>query len=342
MAIRVGVVGFGYAGRMLHAPLIRASGLDLSAIVTSRPGELGPDYSDVPVFASLTDMLRHGSTELVVIATPNHLHAPQAAVALEAGRNVLIDKPPALNSSEIRSLIDLAHRSGKKIGVFFNRRLDSDFLTIRRLFEARSLGRVNAFHMRWDRFRPKLTGRWRDSMESGGGLLLDLGSHMVDQAIQLFGFPHWVQAFVTAQREGATTDDAFEIQMGRDRLVMTLGVSSLAAAATDRYVIHGSEGSFVKPAIDIQEQQLREDLNPQDPEFGCEPPDHWGRLTLAETNRPEPLKSERGCWLEHYNQMRRSIEFDEAVPVSLAETLDVMRVIEAARQSSLTGKRVEF
>jgi predicted dehydrogenase len=340
VTIRVGIVGFGYSGRVLHAPLILASGLRISAIVSRQRKELGVQMPDVAVYGSLPEMLESGTTDLVVIATPNSLHVEQATAALRAGCHVLIDKPAALHSSELEPLIDLAAVSGRQAAVFQNRRWDGDFLTIKRLLQNNTLGSINAFHMRWDRFRPDVAARWRERIDGGGGVLLDLGPHMVDQVLQLFGRPDWLQASIGAQRQRAVTDDSFEILMGKGPLLITLGVSSLAAAATCRYVVHGSRGSFVKSGLDVQERQLRDGVNPQAVSFGHEPQAQWGQWTMGSSDTTAAVETERGCWVQLYRLLTRSIESLGPVPVSLEEARDVMQVLEAARLSSTTGRRV--
>jgi scyllo-inositol 2-dehydrogenase (NADP+) len=341
MSVRVGIVGFGFAGRILHAPLIRASGMQISAIVTSRPTEVGNDFRDVAVFNSIAAMLDSGTADLAVIATPNHLHVEQASAALAAGCHVVIDKPPAVHSSQLEPLIEIAVHRNAKVAVFHNRRWDSDFLTLKRLSRTQTLGEINAFHMRWDRFRPKVVARWREQ-RGGGGVLLDLGSHMIDQVLQLFGRPDWVQASVFAQRQGAVVDDGVEILMAKGELVVTLGISSLAAAPTNRYIVHGSRGSFVKSGLDVQEQQLRDGLDPRDVEFGREPLDQMGTLIPASGGFAKTEEGATGCWIEFYHLMRRSIEHRSPVPVSLEEARDVMLILEAALASSNAGRRVHL
>jgi scyllo-inositol 2-dehydrogenase (NADP+) len=221
MTLRAGLIGFGVAGRYFHAPLLRATGVRVAAVVSSRVDAVREFLPDASVLESADALLARDDLELVVIASPNQLHAPQATAALLSGKHVVVDKPLCLTSKEALRLAQLADAENQRLAVFHNRRWDSDFLTLRKLIASGALGDVHSFHARWDRFRPQVLDRWRDRDEPGAGVLFDLGSHLIDQAVTLFGRPAWVQAEVTAQREGAKTDDAFELLMGRGALLIS-------------------------------------------------------------------------------------------------------------------------
>src|SRR5690349_3508410 len=202
MTIRAGLIGFGLAGRYFHAPLMRAAGIDIKAVVSSRAAEVREYLRDVAVLASADELIQRGDIDLVVVASPNQYHVEQASAALNAGKHVVVDKPFCPTSNEATDLAQLAEHCGRKLAVFQNRRWDADFLTLRKLIDDGRLGEVNAFHMRWDRFRPQVTDRWRDRDEIASGVIYDLGSHMVDQVRVLFGEPEWLYANVFTQRVG--------------------------------------------------------------------------------------------------------------------------------------------
>jgi scyllo-inositol 2-dehydrogenase (NADP+) len=350
MTVSVGMVGFGFSGATIHAPLIRAAGMRVEAVVTTRPSQARAICPDARIFGGLTEMLENHGLDLVLIATPNHLHVTQATASLLAGCHVVIDKPAALDTLQVDELISIAKACDRKISVFHNRRWDSDFLTLERLLRADRLGEISAFETRWDRFRPRVAERWRENRDSGGGILLDLGTHLVDQALRLFGRPHWVQASVVAQRPHATVDDAFEILMMKGPLLIKLGVSSLAPLPAPRYRVHGSRGTFLKAGLDIQEQQLRDGRDPLAADFGCEPEAQWGTITaanggaatMANLAATESVTPARGCWLEYYRLMRASIESGGPVPVSLEEARETIAVLDAARRSSAAGRRIDL
>ncbi|MDB6086365.1 MAG: Nucleoside-diphosphate-sugar epimerase [Gammaproteobacteria bacterium] len=342
MTVTVGIVGLGFSGRTIHAPLIRAAGMRIEAVVTGHPELARMICPDARVFGDVTAMLEGSAIDLAVIATPNHLHVEQATACLRSGRHVVIDKPAAVDSRALDELIEAAATYDRKVAVFHNRRWDSDFLTAARLLQARTLGEISAFESRWDRFRPNVPARWRESRDSGGGILLDLGSHLLDQALRLFGRPRWVQAVLMAQRSGATVDDAFEILMVKDSTLIKLGASSLAAAAAPRFRVNGTQGTFLKCGLDVQEQQLRDGVDPLAIGFGDEPPVQFGTLIAAGGTGSEPVAAERGRWLEFYRLMRASIENGDPVPVSLDEVREVAEILDAARRSSSEGRRVEL
>jgi scyllo-inositol 2-dehydrogenase (NADP+) len=347
LSIAVGLVGFGLSARVLHRPLIEAAGMDILAVVTQQAQAVREALPAAQVLADLSALLALPALDLVVIATPNHLHFPQALAALEAGRHVVLDKPMALTSPECDRLIAAADAQRRCLAVFHNRRWDSDFLTLRGLIERDALGAVVSFEARWDRYRPAVPDRWRERPDYGGGVLYDLGAHLIDQALCLFGLPEWIEADVFAQRTGALTDDAFEIRMARGALRIRLGCSSIAADASQRYRVHGLRASYRKSGLDVQEQQLRAGLLPTDPAFGIEPSEQWGTLIEGSTGSAaaasHAVRAERGDWCAFYRALRGCIEKRQgsaAVPVPASQAREVIRIIELARRSSLEARRM--
>ena len=336
--MRVGLIGFGVAGRYFHAPLLRAAGCEVVAVVTSRSEEARA--ADVTVVGTLEQMLERKEVELVVIATPTNLHVSQTRAALLAGKHVVVDKPISATSQEARELAALATQRGLKLAVFHNRRWDNDFLTLRRLIAENRLGDINAYHARWDRFRPQPSAGWRNQAERSSSMLFDLGSHMIDQALVLFGRPDWIQADVFKQRPAALTEDGFEILMAKGTLRITLGVSYMASDGGWRYRVHGAKASYLKAQLDPQEAQARAGIAPEDPQFGIEPKSDWGKLVTGATGLTEIVPSENGRWISFYEQMRASIVKDTPVPVSANEAADVIELIEAAYASSSEGRRI--
>lgn len=338
--IRVGLIGFGLAGRYFHAPLIRAAGMELRAAVTSRAKEVREVAPGAIVLNSAQALVERDDIDLIVIATPNSMHFEQASAALRAGKHVVVDKPLCVATARASALIELADANQLRLAVFQNRRWDSDFLTVQKLLREDRLGAINAFHARWDRFRPVVADRWRERDEAGAGVLHDLGSHLIDQALFLFGRPEWVQGDVFTQRAGGESNDGFEILMAKGALRITLGASSVTADGGWRYRIHGSRGSFLKSGLDPQEPQLRAGMLPGAPEFGYEPTQQWGKLIVGAEGTKHTIASERGSWTAFYDGVRRSVEGGEPVPVPAQEARETLEVIEAALTSSATGRRV--
>jgi scyllo-inositol 2-dehydrogenase (NADP+) len=342
MAVSVGLVGFGLAGHTLHAPLIAHAGMNITGVVTRQVQKAQEALPSARVVANLNELLQIEALDLVVIATPSGVHPAQAIAALRSGKHVVVDKPLALTTREADQILSVAEESARKLTVFQNRRWDSDFLTLRRVLADGTLGELNSYEARWDRFRPQVVDRWREHPQEGGGVLYDLGPHLVDQALCLFGMPDWLQADVFAQRVGAQVDDGFEIRLGMGPLRMTLGTRSVVPEHSMRYRLHGSGGSLMKAGLDPQEAQLRLGMSPLDPLFGIEPASQCAQLFSAETGATRDVPSERGDWLGFYRRVRMSIEGGDPVPVLVSEVRQVVQVIEAASRSSEEGRRVYF
>jgi scyllo-inositol 2-dehydrogenase (NADP+) len=339
--ISAGMIGFGVAGRFFHAPLLQAADIAIRAVVSRQRDIVETIVPGAIALDTEAELLARDDIDVVVIATPNHLHAQQAAAALQAGKHVVIDKPLVVNWQDADALIDLARSRRRMLTAFHNRRWDADFLTIRRLIDSGRIGELSAFHARWDRFRPAVTDRWREQAVEGNGVLYDLGAHLIDQALCLFGPPDWLQANVFTQRPGAIAADGFEILLAKGAARMTLGVSTLTAQGGPRYRVHGAHGSYVKSGLDVQESQLRTNILPIDASFGIEPQSQWGSFTDGTTGASEVVPSERGRWTDFYAQVRACIETGAPPPVAANEARDVIRVIQAALESSDKGIRVQ-
>ncbi len=340
MTVAVGLVGFGLAGRVFHAPLILASGMEIVGVVSRQREAVSAALPGASLLPDLGALLSQPRLDLVVIATPNDLHEAQALAALAAGKHVVVDKPMALSSAGADRLIQAASASSVTLSAFHNRRWDSDFLTLRRVLDEATLGAVHSFEARWNRYRPKVPDRWRESALHGGGVLFDLGTHLIDQALVLFGMPDWLQADIYTQRAGATVDDAFELRMGKGRMRIVLGVDSLAAVPGPRYRVHGELGSYTSESVDPQEEQSRAGIRPTDEAFGLHAQGVGGHVIDGATGRGSVVAPERGRWTEYYRTVRRAVENADPPPVGAAQARQVLRVIEAARQSSQRGARV--
>ena len=343
-AIGVGLIGYGLGGSAFHAPLVRAEpGLRLHAVVTSRAGQMRRDHPGVEVVASAGELLADPAVELVVVAAPNAVHAELAATALRAGRHVVVDKPFTLSTADADRLIALAEAEGRLLSVFHNRRWDADFLTVRRLLEAGPLGEVSSFVSRYDRFRPAPKGGWKEAAVPGSGILWDLGPHLIDQALVLFGLPETVAADVAVQRPGVEAVDWVHLVLGYGRLRVLLRASMEVRDPGPRFEVHGDRGSFVKWGMDLQEAAMREGARPGDPGWGSEPPERHGTLTceVAGLELRGRLASAPGAYEAFYAAMAAAIRGDGTVPVPAAEARDAVLVIERALASAREGRVVE-
>jgi predicted dehydrogenase len=333
--LKVALVGYGYVGKTFHAPLIAATpGLALHAVVSSDPAKVAADFPDTRVVADLATALADPAIDLVVIATPNALHAPQAIAALNAGKHVVVDKPFALGAAEARTMAETARAAGKLLTVFHNRRWDSDFLTVKRLIADRTLGEVVQFESHFDRFRPVVRDRWRERAGPGAGGWMDLGPHLLDQALVLFGAPLAVTADIGVQRPGAGADDYFHVVLRYPTLRVILHGSLLAAASDLRLAVHGTGGSFVKHGLDPQEAQLKAGMVPGAPGWGRD--SRHGVLTTVENDAQvhADVSPEPADYRAFYAGVREAILHGAPSPVAVEEALRVMELLELARRAS--------
>ncbi len=342
--IGVGLVGYGLAGSSLHGPLITAEPrLQLRAVVTSDPDRVR-DLPGVPVVPTVAALFDDPAVELVVVAVPNAAHHDVARTALEAGRHVVVDKPFTVTTAEADALVALADARGLRLSVFHQRRWDADHLTVRRCVDEGLLGRVTTYLARYDRFRPGSPARWTEEDRPGAGVLYDLGAHLVDQALCLFGTPRTVSADLGTQRGGHAAVDYAHVVLGYGDLRAILHAGSLVRAPGPRFEVHGDRGSFVKDGMDVQIAALLAGGRPGDPGWGEEPPARHGTLTtdlagLASTGR---LASVPGSYQVFYREMAAAVRGEGAVPVPPQQARDVIRVIESATASSRDGRVVPF
>ncbi|MDO0927550.1 Gfo/Idh/MocA family oxidoreductase [Streptomyces sp. TG1A-8] len=344
--LRVGLIGYGLAGSVFHAPLIGATeGLVLDTVVTSDPGrreQARSEFPDVrPVGTPDELFARADELDLVVIASPNRTHVPLATAALRAGLPVVVDKPVAGTAAEARRLAALAEESGLLLSVFQNRRWDNDFLTLRGLLEKGELGDVRRFESRFERWRPQPKGGWRESGDPAeiGGLLYDLGSHVVDQALVLFGPAVQVYAETDVRRPGAETDDDTFIALTHAGGVRShLHVSATTPQLGPRFRVLGSRAGYVKYGLDPQEAALREGHRPGTAAgWGAEPEALWGRLGAGEsplTGGGRPVPTLPGDYPAYYAAVATALTGAGANPVTALEAAAALDVLEAARRSA--------
>lgn len=345
--LRTALVGFGYAGQTFHAPLIAATpGLDLAWIVSSNGDKVRSHWSDVAVTPEISTILADPGIDLVVIATPNDTHADLAQRALLAGKHVVVDKPFTVTLDEARSLAALEQQTGHILSVFHNRRWDADFLTLSSLIQDGTLGRVTQFESHFDRFRPVPRDRWRERAGvPGAGLWYDLGPHIIDQALCLFGRPESLWADIGTQRPGGGATDYFHaILRYADGLRVILHGSMLTADSGRRFAVHGDKGSFVKYGLDSQEDMLKAGVAPGCGGWGQDP--HPGSLTRVDadgtTMNAEIHAGLPGDYRRYYAAIANAIMGQQPNPVTAGQAIHVMEMIEAGVQSALTGHTVKL
>ncbi len=353
--LRVAIIGYGLAGAVFHAPLINSTpSMSVAAIVTGNPERQQRAQRDFPAAAIIysADQLWQDPSryDLVVVATPNRSHVPLGLSALNAGLPVVIDKPVAPSVAEAEQLIAASERTGKLLTVFQNRRWDNDFLTIRQLLDADLdlLGPVTRFESRYERYRETPRhGAWRElpSEEEAGGLLFDLGSHLIDQALLLFGQPTQVYAEVEKRRPGALVDDdTFVALRFASGVHSHLWMSVVARIPGPRMRISGLRGTYEKWGVDPQEDALRTGMRPGDPDWGLEPREKWGRLStdIGGIHIDGPVEMLPGAYEQFYALLRDALITGGPPPVDPTSAVATIRVIEAAQQSAGNGTVVQL
>ncbi len=332
--VGVGLVGYGVGGAFFHAPVIGAvNGLRLSAVVTSRRRQVEQDWPGVAVASGVKELLTDPGVELVVVSTPTITHFDIARAALEAGKHVVVDKPFTTTVKQADELIATATRMGVRLSVYQNRRWDGDFLTVRRCIEDGSVGEVYHYEAHFDRFRPQIKGGWRDTPQPGSGILYDLGAHLIDQAICLFGVPQAVFGDAFAQRPEAQSVDYFHLILEYGRMRAILHAGTLVREPGPHFAVHGDGGSYVKYGLDVQEEALRAGARPGSGDWGIEPLEHYGELVLDRGTRTR-VPTARGCYECYYQAMAEAIRHGGRVPVDPVDSRNGIAVIEAALQSA--------
>lgn len=348
--VNVGLIGFGLAGRVFHAPIINSvEGFKLSKIVTSKTESILTAKELYPLAEIVPDagnVIQDKGIELVIVATPNTSHAELAKKALLAGKHVVIEKPFTVTSEEADELIELSKKQKKILTVHHNRRWDSDFLTVKKIIEGGLLGRVVEYEAHFDRFRNSIKkNAWREEDIPGSGILYDLGSHLIDQALCLFGLPIEITADIRTQRENGKTDDHFEIILHYKAIKVTLKAGMLVREPLPRFVVLGDQGSFVKYGLDVQEKALKSGLIPKDLEnWGEEPEELWGTINteIKGLNFRGKVESEKGDYRKFYENIYRTIGGKEEIQVKPEEARNTIRIIELALESSRQKRTLQF
>lgn len=343
--LRVGVIGYGLAGAVFHAPLIAVTpGLELASVVTSnrdRRAQAEREHPGIAVLDRVEEVWARAH-DLIVVAAPNVAHVPLARAAVAHGLPVVVDKPLAASAAQARELVAEADAAGVMLTVFHNRRWDGDFLTLRRVLEDGLLGRIVRFESRFERWRPDVRrDAWREraAPEEAGGLLFDLGSHLVDQAIVLFGRVRRVYAELERRRPGAAVDDEFFLALEHpDGVRSHLSATMLAAVPQPRLHALGPGGGFSKYGPDVQEDALKRGSRPGDPGWGRDPREKWGRLAVGGEVRE--IETEPGAYERFYDGVVASLRHGDPPPVDPADAIAGLEVLEAARDSAEAGRVV--
>ncbi|HEX2915025.1 MAG TPA: oxidoreductase [Chloroflexia bacterium] len=343
--VTVGVVGYGLSGAVFHAPLITSvDGYRLKTIVSSNPAKVTADYPEVQVAPTVEDLLADPEIELVVIGAPNSAHFPVARQSLLAGKHVVVDKPFTNTTQEAEELIQLAEQNDRLLSVFQNRRWDNDFLTVKACLKSGLLGELYSYESHYDRFRLEVRNRWREIDLPGSGMLFDLGAHLIDQALHLFGTPESIYADLHKQRPGSKVIDYFHLLLDYGRLRVILHSGMVIKSPGPRYQLHGTKGSFIKYGLDSQEDALKAGMRPGDAGWGADKPEFYGELTTEVEGATLTGKMETlpGSYESYYIEVLKAIREGAPLPVRAEEGLNTIKVIEKALQSSQEKREVAF
>lgn len=344
--IRTAIASYGMSGQVFHGPLLKAhEGFCIHAIL-ERTGSISSNKHPGAVLVRSFEVLCEDPLiELIVVNTPDHLHYSMAKSALEAGKHVVVEKPFTLRYSEAEELIGLARKRELLLSVFQNRRWDSDFLTVQKIIQENKLGKISRFEAHFDRYRPEVNhATWKESGVAETGTLYNLGSHLIDQALVLFGKPQAVYADIRAMREGAKTDDSFDLLLRYDDIKVRLTADYMIKEPVVKYEVHGQDGSFVKQGQDPQEDAMKSGKAPGISEWGIEPESYAGILNFRKEGKDYRIRqvSEKGNYLAFYDGIYHTLRAGGKNPVEPEDAALVIQIIEAAYRSNRLRREVEI
>ena len=342
--IKTGLIGFGLSGRVFHAPFIDlAEKLELAAIVQRSKDTAKSSYPDVNIVKSHQEILDDPDIELIVVAAPNEYHFEMSQQALEAGKHVIIEKPFSPTTAETNQLISLAECRERHIFVFHNRRWDGDFMTVRKVIQDGLIGDVIEYEARYNRYKPALNPKpWKEIEGPASGILYDLGTHIIDQVVCLFGVPQSATAKLYKQRQGSRVDDAFDLRLDYPTIKVTLKSTLLAKDPDPRYIVYGSKGSFIKPGIDPQEDDMQAGLTPESNNWGKDSKENWGILKTVINNLEfaGTIETLQGNYMGFYDNVYEVIRNGADYAIAPREAQTTTAIIEAAVKSHQQGKTI--
>lgn len=342
--IKVGIIGFGLSGRVFHAPFINTNiNYQLEKIISSRFEEIKNIYPDVKVARNVYDLYKGDEIDLVIVASPNVNHFDQAKQALMNNKHVIIEKPFVVNYKDGQDLITLSKKKKKILAVFHNRRWDGDFLTVQKIIKEKLLGDIVEYEAHFDRYRPEIDNQnWRNDNLPGSGVFYDLGPHLIDQALCLFGKPNYVYADIKNMRQQAEVDDSFEVKLGYNNLTATIKASVFVRELGPHFIIHGKKGSFIKYGMDLQENELKRGKMPNGKNWGKDNADFYGIINteLDGTEYRAKIETLNGNYAGFFNNVYNTILGNEELIVKPEEALESIKIIELAFNSNNAKKPI--
>ena len=337
--IPTALVGYGSVAEKMHAPLIEVCpDLDLVAVVERNSNNCEKKFSKVRTFRSLDELLESGVADLICITTPNEFHFPMAKQCLLAGKHVVVDKPVTIHSWEAKELEKIAREKGLICSVFHNRRYDGDYRTLQKLVAENTLGRLVYLESHFDRFRPQVSENWREKEVPGNGITFDLGSHLIDQVVLLFGKPKSIFADIQKQRENALADDYFDISLFYEGFKARVTAGVLVNVPSPKFLLLGEKGSFQKFYLDVQEQAFKDGKKPEGVEWGVDSVEKYGQLYLETETLPYPTI--KGDYRIFYQNIADAILGKKPLQVTLTQAISVLKLLEASFESSKSGRKI--
>lgn len=342
--IKVALCSYGMSGLVFHGPLLESHpGFSITSILERHRNDSSGKHPGSRIVRDFHEILQDPEVEMVVVNTPDHLHYEMTARVIEAGKHAVVEKPFTLRSQQAGELIRMAAEKGTILTVFQNRRWDGDFLTVQEIIARKKLGRLVDFESHFDRYRNYIQESWKDQA-TGTGTLYNLGSHLVDQAICLFGMPDRLFCDSRMLRDGARTDDSFDLFLHYPGFKCLLRSSYLVREPGPRFILHGTEGSYLKWGLDPQEESLKSGNVPTSARWGEEPEEAWGRINSTYQGAPlvGTYPTVPGNYLGFYENVFQAIRLRKPLSVTPEQARDVIRIIEAAYESSRLGKIVNL
>jgi scyllo-inositol 2-dehydrogenase (NADP+) len=343
--ISTALASYGMSGLVFHGPLLETHpGFEINKVLERHRNDSEGKHPGATLVRDFNEILDDPDIELVIVNTPDYLHSEMSLAALDAGKHIVVEKPFTLKTSEASDIIVRAKKNKLMVSVFQNRRWDGDFLTVKDVIEKEMCGRLVSFESHFDRFRNYVQESWKEDHSLGAGTLYNLGSHMIDQALQLFGMPKHIFADVRAQRTGSTVDDSFDIFMHYKNTKCLVRGSYLVKEEGPRYILHGTEGSFLKFSLDPQEGMLKEGYLPNSNNWGEESDEYWGRLKRNQSGEDQEqiIETFPGNYLAYYDSIFQHLRKGTPLAVTAESARDVIQIIEAAYESALTKKVVSI
>lgn len=336
--IKTAVIGYGFSAKTFHIPFLTSLNEFELVAISTRKQEAREDWDKLEHYDRAEDLLLHSDAELVIITAPNDVHFKLAKTALENGKHVIIEKPFVTNVTDGETLISLAKEKDLVLSVYHNRRWDGDFLTVKKMLDDKRFGKLTHFESHYDRFRPEVRQRWREQTEIGGGILFDLGSHLLDQAICLFGLPEAISADCKMMRDGSTNVDYFHLILHYPDHQTILHGDMFTAGPNKRFTVKGTQGTYDKYGFDPQEERLIAGVQPIADEWSVESPSQYGHF--YDTDGSCVIETESGCYQAYFNQLAKAVRNGSPCPVSAEDALQNIRLIELAMESSRIGEKL--